>query len=762
MVDSLILKSEGVALENMNKVELLAPAGNYESAIGAIHAGADALYLGGEKFGARAYAQNFTTEELCKVLDYAHLNGKKVYLTINTMMKDSEMGQLYEYIRPFYEYGLDGAIIQDAGVFLFLAKNFPDLELHISTQAGLSGEYGAAYWKEKGASRIVPARELSLEEIRTIKKNVNIEVETFIHGAMCYCYSGQCLFSSILGGRSGNRGRCAGPCRLPYSMVSSESALEGNSNRAMCGKQADEYPLSLKDMCTIELIPQLIEAGIDSFKIEGRMKKPEYAAGVTAIYRKYIDLYYQVGKANYFVDSKDLVKLKSLYLRSQLQDGYYHRHNGREMISLNNPGYGTVSEELCENIRRQYLTQVKKKPVSMHMKAVVGLPMELTLCCEEVSVTVSEGMVLEALKQPMNQTAIEEKMGKLGDTFFRLECFTLESQGAIFIPVKALNEIRRKAVCRLMEELCIRRVINDNSRINENKIIEDLGQSTLDVYKQNKAHNLSVNIYSLNQLDAIKEFAHRLRILDIECVAIHKLQMDKDIRRIKDFINQTGIKIRLCMPHLFRGKDIDLISQILRAFTWNELEGVWVRNYESFAFIQRHFPELPIYLDAGLAPWNKWSYSFFKNQCAGFAYGLELNKGEKRDLCMEDAEQIIYGRIPMMVSANCFFKTQSNCFGKFHNVNENTGLYIDRMNKEFKVSIFCDYCYNIIWNSIPLSLHNYWKNYKDKCVRICFTTEENQVCKKILQEYIAFMDGGTFRDSVLGDYTAGHEKRGVE
>ena len=259
------------------KVELLSPSGNAEAFYGAIHAGADAIYLGGSRFGARAYAENFSEEELVACIRYAHLFQRKVYLTVNTLVKESEFSGLYEYVLPYYRAGLDGVIVQDMGVFAYLREHFPGMELHGSTQMTITGEYGAAFLKEQGACRVVPARELSLAEIRRIKEVTGLEIECFIHGAMCYCYSGQCLFSSILGGRSGNRGRCAQPCRLPYTT----------------GKHPKEcYPLSLKDMCTIEYIPELLEAGIDSFKIEGRMKTALYVATVARTYRKAIDDYF--------------------------------------------------------------------------------------------------------------------------------------------------------------------------------------------------------------------------------------------------------------------------------------------------------------------------------------------------------------------------------------------------------------------------------------------------------------------------------------
>ena len=337
------------------KVELLAPAGNYQAFIGAMNAGADAVYLGGEKFGARAYADNFTREEICKALRYAHIFGRKVYLTVNTLIKESEFSYLYDYLSPLYEAGLDGVIIQDLGVWQYIREVFPDMALHASTQMAITGEMGARFLKQIGAARIVPARELSLPEIQKIKKKTGLELECFIHGAMCYCYSGQCLFSSILGGRSGNRGRCAQPCRLPYQVSNWPDGLGAKT----C------YPLSLKDMCTIEFIPQLIEAGIDSFKIEGRMKKPEYAAGVTAIYRKYIDNYYRHGTEKYTVKDDDMDKLRRLYIRTEVQTGYYDKTNGKEMVTLEKPGYLGADETLCREIAEKYLQREVKYPVSI-------------------------------------------------------------------------------------------------------------------------------------------------------------------------------------------------------------------------------------------------------------------------------------------------------------------------------------------------------------------------------------------------------------
>ena len=250
------------------QAELLAPAGSWDSLEAALKAGADAVYLGGSLFGARAYADNLSTEKLMEAIDLCHLHGRKLYLTVNTLLKEAELSSmLYQYLAPLYETGLDAVIVQDFGVFSFIRREFPELPLHASTQMSVHSPEGAAFLASQGASRVVTARELSLEELRAIHERTDVEIESFIHGALCYCYSGECLLSSMIGGRSGNRGRCAQPCRLPYSLYENGICLA-----------KEKYLLSPKDICTLSILPQILEAGVFSLKIEGRMKKPAYTA----------------------------------------------------------------------------------------------------------------------------------------------------------------------------------------------------------------------------------------------------------------------------------------------------------------------------------------------------------------------------------------------------------------------------------------------------------------------------------------------------
>lgn len=431
-------------------VELLSPAGNKEAFYGALKAGADAVYLAGNQYGARAYADNFSQKDLVACLRYAHMLHKKIYLTVNTLVKEEELEELPAFLSPLVEEGLDGVIIQDFGVLQKIHEWYPQLPLHASTQMNITGAHGAKLLKRLGVVRVVPARELSLEEIRALIRESEMEVECFIHGAICYSYSGQCLFSSMLGGRSGNRGRCAQPCRLPYQIL---AEVEKKA------KKQEQYPLSLRDLCTLELLPELVEAGIASFKIEGRMKKPEYAAGVTAVYRAFLDRYLEGSWEK--PSSQDWDRLLSLYIRSEVGTGYYHCQNGKNMITLDSPAYRGADEQLLEDIRDKYLRSTLKLPVKMKGIFLIGKRAELWISkAGEERWTVVEGDFVEkASKSPVTQENLIAQLSKLGDSSFVLnedekgKMLELQTDENIFYPLKKLNELRRQAVRALEEEL---------------------------------------------------------------------------------------------------------------------------------------------------------------------------------------------------------------------------------------------------------------------------------------------------------------------
>lgn len=747
----------------MSKVELLAPAGNYESFLGAINAGADAVYLGGTKFGARAYADNFTEEEICRAIRYAHLFGKRVYLTVNTLIKESEFPELIPYLQPFYEAGLDGVIVQDIGAFLTIKEAFPGLKLHVSTQMTVTGSYAANLLKDMGAVRIVPARELSLEEIRSMKEETGLELETFIHGAMCYCYSGQCLFSSILGGRSGNRGRCAQPCRLPYRTngITNEQKNNAPSKKANKSKVTKEqYPLSLKDMCSIAFLPKLIEAGIDSFKIEGRMKKPEYAAGVTAIYRKYIDLYYKFGAKAYKVEPADLEKLSSLYIRSGIQDGYYFKHNGADMITLSSPAYNGSDDALLASIRKQYIETTLKKEIKMRAVFEVGKASELTLSCGEVSVTANGDVVQEASKQPITAENIKNSLQKLGYTHFTVKDMDIEltlSDGA-FYSLKALNELRRSGVEMLESKICNAFVEAEREIISDT--VSSTYESTVEVNSNKKDSSVHISVRTTEQLEALKQSGMKPDILYLD-TELPGLTSDF-IKELKiAFTDSTQTAIYIALPYIVRKKDMHYLEKILPVIEASD--GVLVRNMESYGWLMKHGVKVRINTDAGIYTFNKAALSFWQNHADITCLPYELNQKEVRRLCEGtlDTEQIVYGRIPLMVTANCVAKTTQGC-KKGAGRERDTLVLTDRYNKDFHVTTNCTQCYNIIYNAVPLSLHEKVSNKQvNGAMRLQFTVETEKETKSILKYWKALLQGEK-QQPPYAEYTLGHEKRGVE
>lgn len=747
------------------KAELLAPAGNYNAFLGALNAGADAVYLGGDRFGARAYADNFDKEQIIRALHVAHFYGKKIYLTVNTLLKERELTELSSYLAPFYEAGLDGVIVQDFGVFCHIREQFPGLPLHVSTQMTVTGAQGAAFLKEQGACRIVPARELSLEEVRKIREEADVEVECFIHGAMCYCYSGQCLFSSILGGRSGNRGRCAQPCRLPYEIYDEDKRLSGS-----------KYPLSLKDMCTLEYLPELLAAGIDSFKIEGRMKRPEYAAGVTAIYRKYIDLYDREGAAHYQIDPADMDRLRGLYIRSEVQTGYYERHNGKEMITFDAPGYSGSDEGVLAQIREKYLREPDKMPVRMRVTVKVGEPLRLRMVSEEdpnVFAEVSGDMVQQAKNAPLTEETVRKQMGKTGESLVSVSSCEICMEGEGFVPVRALNELRREAVEVFEKTVAAEKKRNRLSGsvyregIEEKAAERACGNRKRETALAGKATQESQEpakdclVSTLEQLQAAAEWKRCRRIY------IESDLFLREFEKVLQTVRKTESECYVALPYILRARDKAYMERLMRRFAEadTEMKGVLVRNMEELACMRRlREREADLYggynlvPDAGLYCFNLQSVRFLSEFAREITLPYELNAGEAAHLARGVKAQgigvnlIVYSHIPMMITANCLRKTADLC----HGAGEKQSRFFlkDRYGATFPVEINCDHCYNVLYNSVPYSLHGA-KKERDRigasAVRYDFVNETGMQCRQILEGNFPFKD-----------YTAGHCKRGVD
>lgn len=728
----------------MKKVELLAPAGNFQALKGAIKAGADAVYLGGGAYGARAYADNFTQEELCAGIHFAHVFGKKVYLTVNTLVKERELDGLYDFLQPLYEKGLDGAIIQDLGVLRYVRKHFPQLPLHASTQMTLTGSGGAALVQQEGITRIVPARELSLEEIQKIKRETGVEIEAFIHGAMCYCYSGQCLLSSMLGGRSGNRGRCAQPCRLPYEGM----------GKAQC------YPLSMRDMCTLELLPRLMKAGIDSFKIEGRMKKPAYAAGVTAIYRKYMDLY-EKSPENYQVSKEDMDLLRELYIRSEIGDGYYKRHNGKEMISIHSPAYLETPREVLEEIQRKYLAD---EPFIKGDGEIALIPEQkavLVLRADKVSVSVEGDVVQKALKQPLSPEKIAEQIKKTGNSLVKVEQVKVFTPEPVFLPVSALNQLRRNAVTALEKAIIHKNHLDYLGRISvpRQEKIKSKGARQADTILKT-AKDLHVLVQTRAQLEAALSILPGRIYLDYSFL---ERENHEKLKFLASDLKEKGTALYFASPYIVRDKDYVYLRKLEEALKDGIAEGILVRNLETFHFFAGDGLSHRLIPDANLYVWNREALQFWEERTQEFFLPLECNQYEWEELlaaCPErkiQASAIVYGRLPMMITANCLKKTLGTC-------SRTPGMLTlkDRYGKDFPVYTDCLCCYNVIYNSVPLSLHRLFPGGVSGIhhFRLDFTVESGGETQRLLTYFSSLME--EYREPFYKEYTTGHYKRGVE
>ena len=761
-----------------HKTELLAPAGSYDSLRAAVSAGADAVYLGGSRFGARAYADNFGERELCDAIGYAHLHGCDLYLTVNTLLKDSELEGLGAYLKPYYESGLDAVIVQDFGVLSYIRAYFPDLPVHASTQMTLLGPGGAAFLKELGAARIVTARELSLEEIRAIHASVDIEIESFVHGALCYCYSGQCLFSSMLGGRSGNRGRCAQPCRLPYEVRADGKVLN---------QREESYVLSPKDMCTLELLPEILKAGVCSLKIEGRMKRPEYTAGVVRIYRKYLDRYLEYKEEAYRVEKKDLEELKSLYNRGGFSTGYYQVRNGRELMSLSRPGHfeGRADkgkrrhsgrgqeirekqsyEALLSRLKQEYVDKEKKEKIKGSFRISTEFPTEFLVSCKGIDIAVAGEPAQLPKNQPMSREAILRPLGKTGETPFVFEQLDLEGDAKVFLPIQQLNAMRREALAKLKQELWTR---GSRKASAEMTVQEAFGnrfekkECLPKILEQSEKSRQKANEYELHvQLERPETLAPVLDIPEVSRVSLSCGLLDfRKLGAYADACHKAGKAISLVFPAIFRASEQAYLQKQLSLLRDAGLDALVVKNLEELAFLREIDWQIPVILDHNLYTFNQWAHNFWKEQGILMdTLPLELNAQELCARGGRDSEMLVYGYVPLMVTAGCLHKTMKACKG-----HREIWKLVDRYKKEFPVVNECRWCYNVIYNCEPLSLLGNVREVEQiapKSLRLSFVMEDELQIKQILEQYVETFFHGKAAEPLRGNFTRGHLKRGVE
>ena len=699
--------------------ELLAPAGNLEILKGVIESGADAVYVGGSMFGARAYANNFTEEELLEAIDFAHLRGVKVYLTVNTLIKNSEFSKLYDYLLVYYKRGLDAVIVQDIGVVKAIHEYFPSMEIHTSTQMTVTGADGVRFLSQFGVTRVVMAREVSLAEMKRIHEETGMELEAFVHGALCYSYSGQCLFSSILGGRSGNRGRCAQPCRLPYT-------VEGKK---------DEYILSLKDMCGIKALDKLHDAGVYSLKIEGRMKQLEYACGVVKYYRSYIDSKKPVSDADYD-------RIKALGNRCGFTDRYYFDHNGSDMVTYVKPNFVSNAAE----------PSPEKRKLSIEGELVLreGEPGSLTVKRGDVTYKASIEPVSAALKAPLDKKAAIDRINKTGDTDFEFSHIKAQIGENVFVPNGALNKLRRDAISGLCDKL-LKKYYRNDARYADMSRLTALPEH---VVKSDAAHDEAINDYTT--ICSCMTRAQLDTLIGYECFDVFYLDFDMYDRKtlIQQFaddvksLTKRNKKVYLMLPTIFRADSSDYFVTIAKKLDNVSFEGFVVKNYEELYLTENLFTGKKVILDHNMYTFNDVSKSaFFEHGVSGDTVPLELNSKEIMHRNNIGSQMIVYGYYPLMTTANCVHKNTKGCDKK------QKLIYLkDRYNKSFAVCNNCKECYNTIYNSLPTMLTKNISKLKEagiRSFRYSFTIETPKQIKAVMDDKVA-------------EYTNGHYKRGVE
>ena len=786
----------------MNKIEVLAPAGTIESLYAAINKGADAVYLGGNKFSARAYASNFDNENMQKAIDYAHSYGVKIYVTINTILKENEIEEAVRYVGYLYEIGADALIIQDLGLFKRIKEEYPDLELHASTQMTIHNGEAAIYFKEKGFHRLVLSREMTIEEIKHISTDLNIETEMFVHGAICVSYSGQCLMSSIIGGRSGNRGRCAQPCRMEYTLKGEKS-----------GEQKGHL-LSPKDMCTIDDVKDIVESGTHSLKIEGRMKRPEYVAGVVDNYRKAVDKV--LFKTKYNVQ-EGKGQLLQLFNRSGFTNAYLKGNTGKDMMSFNSPKNAGVplglvdkaggiklkeslslgdgiryrdkgfsvskillngkevtsanrgdvvklfpidykkGDELFKSLNKQLFDDLedyikpynKKISLDAKVKFIVDSPIEITILHNNKEYIFTGEVVQKAEKRPLDKERVEEALKKSGDVPFKLNKIEFTHFEDGFLRIADLNNLRRDAFEGIIKSIC-----KESRRKRPKK--EDKKASPI---KQNNTDITEVySCITKEQLQALLDSNVKNIAFDIFSREMGALRASDIIDTFENYSKDLNLYVKT--SSIIKGEFDRVCSSIDKVKPY--IKGLITSN---IGLINVYKDSLMIIGDYKLNIMNSQSLAFYQNEITIPTLSMELNRGEIKEILRNNKGNnayVIYGKPELMISEYC--PIGSTFGGRKTNVNCNAictrdrFTLIDRVNERNRVMTDL-FCRSYILNPVPLNLFDEVNNLKEigiKTFRFDFRDESYKDVIKVLNMY------RNSEDYDRSNYTKGQFRRGIE
>lgn len=775
-----------------NKIELLAPAGSMESLVAAIQNGANAVYLGGQNFSARASANNFSNEELSEAVFYGHFRNVKIYVTVNTILDEREVEEAIGYISYLYKIGVDGIIVQDLGLAKAIRDNFKDIELHASTQMTINSLEGAKYLEENGFSRVVLARETPLEEARLIAENTNLEIEAFAHGALCISYSGQCLMSSIIGGRSGNRGRCAQPCRKSYEVITRDG--KSLKDRA--------YLLSPMDLYTLENIEKMISSGINSIKLEGRMKRPEYVSTVVSAYRKAIDGLSIKGEKEKLKQAfnrgftkgvpfdafgKDLVessrpdnrgieigkivslrnKKATINIEGDLYQGdvlEFDTKSNRKTYQVNadyKKGQVTLSLPFVpleksqvrrirnfrefERAKESYSEDKLRRPITLNFYGYKGQVPRLELISGDYKKEVLGTETIEgAKKSPMDQEKIKKQLEKLGDTSFSLEELNIFIDDDIFIPVSILNSLRRD-LTSAFEDYLYKNSLRDEKKVSINKNPKSIEKTDL---------KLSVSLETIDQFYKI----------DPKGISRFYLRfLDQKIYR--DLLDQ-GKEVYYRSSKILFHKDLEEIKDQIKDI---EMTGISVDNLGSLYA----FRDKKLVSDTGLNIFNSHGIDLLnENGLEDIILSLELTLSQIQDIrrrTESNLEVTGYGFYRVMTMKHCPFSLIKSC-GPNRNCetcNFRQGYSIrDEKNVDFRVERNRDL--STVFNSYPLVMVDYIKEIKEAGIDyllLDFTFEENP--QEIIDEFIKKLSGKTTDLSnklkeKWTNITYGHYFRGVE
>lgn len=679
-------------------LELLSPAGSPEAVVAAVQSGADAVYMGFGGFNARRGAKNFTDEEFAAAVEYCRVRGCKVYVTLNTLVSDRELPEALKLATRASDLGADAIIVQDLGLAAALHQALPDIKLHASTQMSVHNLAGVQAAAEMGITRVVLARELSSSQIAHIAANAPIEVEVFVHGALCMCHSGQCYMSALIGRRSGNRGMCAQPCRMEYSV----------------GGRMDDHPLSLKDNCLVQYLDELDKAGVACVKIEGRMKRPEYVGMVTSIYSHAI----RDGKAP---TETEMQQLEEIFSRQGFTQGYYKGEKGRDMFGMRSEGEKAATKLLADT-RRSYMgTELRRVPVQFYAIVHNGVPVEAAAQDDRGNRAVAWGEVPQAAQhQELTGNALSEQLYKTGGTPFYCAGVSSDIHPGLFLPAAAINELRRQ----LLAELTAKRAAPPERRTFSAPLPSaETSRGT--------TPELCFQIISAEQLSPDLAALRPVRLY----VPLELLAANPDA--LAPFVAESTT-IAAVLPRVITGDEETQVLALLekcRAFGVRE---ALVGNLGHVQLARRAGMELRG--DFGLNCFNSYTLDVLRR--AGFlsaTASFELRLSQIRDLRMSlPVELIAYGRLPLMIMDNCIIK---NSFGHCSCANQQNMLS-DRRGAQFPILREFG-CRNQIFNADKLFLADKPEIFTEtglSAARLFFTTESARECVEIAKRYLGQSD----------------------